>query len=31
MKEILKRFASGKISIEDACKELKLESIIYME
>ncbi|MCK4476464.1 MAG: nickel pincer cofactor biosynthesis protein LarB [Methanophagales archaeon] len=27
MEEILKRFASGKIGIEEACKELKLESI----
>ena len=27
MEEILKRFASGKIDIEEACKELKLESI----
>ncbi len=27
MEEILRRFANGKISIEEACKELKLESI----
>jgi len=27
MEEILKRFAKGEIGIEDACKELKLESI----
>ena len=27
MEEILKRFASGKISIEEACEELKFESI----
>jgi NCAIR mutase (PurE)-related protein len=27
MEEILKRFASGKIDIEEACKELKLESV----
>ncbi len=27
MEEILRRFAHGKISIEEACKELKLESI----
>jgi NCAIR mutase (PurE)-related protein len=27
MEEILKRFASGKIDIEKACKELKLESV----
>ena len=27
MEKILKRFASGKIDIEEACKELKLESV----
>jgi NCAIR mutase (PurE)-related protein len=27
MEEILKRFANGELSIEEACKELKLESI----
>jgi NCAIR mutase (PurE)-related protein len=27
MEEILKRFASGKIDIEEACKELKLENV----
>jgi NCAIR mutase (PurE)-related protein len=27
MEEILKRFASGKVDIEEACKELKLESV----
>lgn len=27
MEEILKRFASGKIGIEEACEELKLESV----